>query len=267
MADRADVFVPARVFLQPGFSLSMPVPDLAIWVQCLWAVQANHFTSVARQEKFYPDGGVSLTVEFHADGPSASLALNTQTHQEAIGDQVDLLSVRFHPVGAFGLLGLPLSDLTSGRVYLGQDLTPPWYGRLYDLLERMYELSPQRRVAALQSWLLGLLPKVDRPLQRAVGMVGAACAGQQSVAALAAELGLTKRTLERHFNSYVGVTPAAFMRFARLKQARQLLQANDSSIAEVAMACGFYDQAHFCHTFKSLILESPSAYRDKLSSY
>ncbi|BFM09380.1 AraC family transcriptional regulator [Halioxenophilus aromaticivorans] len=267
MADAAKVFVPARVFLQPGFSLSLPTPALTVWVQCLWAVQADQFSSVAKQEKFYPDGGVSLTIEFQSSGPVVWLALNTQTYQEAIGDQVDLLSVRFQPVGAFGLLGLPLSDLTSGRVYLGQDLMPPWYGRLHELLLRLYQLSPQERLAALQNWLLGRVTDMDRPMQRAVGMVSTACAGQRSVAELAAELGFTKRTLERYFSNYVGVTPAAFMRFARLKQARQLLQSNDGSIAEVAVACGFYDQAHFCHTFKSLILESPSAYRArKLSS-
>jgi AraC-like DNA-binding protein len=37
-------------------------------------------------------------------------------------------------------------------------------------------------------------------------------------------------------------------------------------IAEVAMRCGFYDQSHFCHAFRTAFALSPSEARLRLAT-
>jgi transcriptional regulator GlxA family with amidase domain len=47
----------------------------------------------------------------------------------------------------------------------------------------------------------------------------------------------------------------------RVEQARGLLIANDMSLADVALACGFADQSHFTRVFSSAIGMPPGAWR------
>ena len=261
MAHAANAIIPAQIFKQPGFQLQLPKPQLASWVQCLWSVQASGLLARPVPEKSYPDGGVSLTIEFLASGPVIWLVLNTRTNHEIITGEHDLLGVRFQPGGAGGLLGLVLPSISPVPMRLGEDLTPSWLVQLETVALQMYGLPPVQRFAVLQRWLqkLPAASGLDHP--RVAGLVQTAQTSLLPVAALAAELGLTKRTLERRFQHYVGVSPALFTRFARLKQARQLLQNKQGSIADIALQCGYYDQAHFSHAFKSVAQESPADYR------
>lgn len=72
---------------------------------------------------------------------------------------------------------------------------------------------------------------------------------------------VSKSGLNRKLKLIVGLTPADFLREARIKRACLLLQDTSKSVAEVAFACGFADAKYFSKVFRNSVGESPSQYR------
>ena len=81
-----------------------------------------------------------------------------------------------------------------------------------------------------------------------------------SLGALAAEVGLSKFHLLRLFREEVGTTPHAYQLHLRVSRAREMLDAHVPA-AEVALVCGFADQAHFTRAFKRIVGYTPGAFR------
>lgn len=81
-----------------------------------------------------------------------------------------------------------------------------------------------------------------------------------SLDALAEEVGLSKFHLLRLFREEVGTTPHAYQLHLRISRAREMLDAHVSA-AEVALACGFADQAHFTRAFKRIVGYTPGAFK------
>lgn len=78
-----------------------------------------------------------------------------------------------------------------------------------------------------------------------------------------AEAAATSRSgLNRKLKSIVGLTPADFLREARIKQACRRLAETDASVADIAYGCGFNDPKYFSKCFKNSVGHSPSDYRE-----
>jgi transcriptional regulator GlxA family with amidase domain len=56
----------------------------------------------------------------------------------------------------------------------------------------------------------------------------------------------------------LGISPADFLREARMKRAVQLLRTTDKTVSEVAFAVGFNDPKYFSRCFRQSIGQSPS---------
>lgn len=78
---------------------------------------------------------------------------------------------------------------------------------------------------------------------------------------LAQAAGLSPNHFLRVFKLATGDTPYHFLRARRLERARQLLAANTLTIAQLALECGFANQAHFTAAFTRAMGISPGRYR------
>jgi AraC family transcriptional regulator len=57
-------------------------------------------------------------------------------------------------------------------------------------------------------------------------------------------------------------TPGEFQRQMRVRKAEELMiKAPDMPLSEIALATGFFDQSHFCRTFKQVASVTPSRFR------
>jgi AraC family transcriptional regulator len=65
----------------------------------------------------------------------------------------------------------------------------------------------------------------------------------------------------RAFKRTFGETPHAFIIGRRLHRAGELMLTTDAPLAEVAVTCGFSDQAHLCKVFRARHGQSPAAWR------
>ena len=86
-----------------------------------------------------------------------------------------------------------------------------------------------------------------------------------SLATLAAEVGVHPAHLCRSFRKATGETIGAYSRRVRLEAASAMM-AGRGSIAEIASATGFYDQAHFARCFRRQFGRTPTALRTQLAS-
>ncbi|BCJ73481.1 AraC family transcriptional regulator [Catellatospora sp. IY07-71] len=178
-------------------------------------------------------GGLTLAPAFiHHDG--------TQ-----YGVQLDLT-----PAGARALFGLPAAALAAA--VLPVDLEP--------LTDRLRAASWPERFALLDAALTARL----RPAETAPELAYAwqrvqRSGGELRVGELAAETGWSRRTLCSRFTAEYGVGPKDALRLARFGRSRRLVQRADRpALAEVAAACGYYDQAHLAREWREFAGVAPS---------
>jgi AraC family transcriptional regulator len=98
-------------------------------------------------------------------------------------------------------------------------------------------------------------------LRRAFEMSFTANDSELSVADMANEAGVHPVHLARVFKRYLGCSPGEYLRGRRLERAAAMLGAPHASLADVACATGFADQAHFSRAFRSAFRSTPLAWR------
>lgn len=82
-----------------------------------------------------------------------------------------------------------------------------------------------------------------------------------SVDDMASAAALSRSSLNRKMKSLVGLTPAGFLREARIKHACSLLKTTDAPVSDIAYRCGFTDPKYFTRIFRQSTGTSPSEYR------
>jgi PAS domain S-box-containing protein len=82
-----------------------------------------------------------------------------------------------------------------------------------------------------------------------------------SPAQLARHAGLSPVRFARLIKRIFRLTPSQLITQTRLAAAAQLLVETDRSVAEVALACGFYDHSAFTRAFRSVTGRTPTEFR------
>lgn len=98
-------------------------------------------------------------------------------------------------------------------------------------------------------------------LSRVADFVQGRLADPPTVAELAEAAGCATSTLDRRVRRVYALSPQQYVLRARLDHAAALLGTADLTLAEVAVACGFYDQASFTRTFGRFTGETPAQFR------
>jgi AraC-like DNA-binding protein len=97
-------------------------------------------------------------------------------------------------------------------------------------------------------------------LARAVGWLRAHLSEPIQLDVLAQVAGVRPRTLERHFRTFLGVTPLGWVRRMRLARARQelLRRGADATVTAVALGNGFTQLGRFAAEYRKAFGELPS---------
>ena len=249
-----------------------PSPALAPFVASLWHYEAAGELSHAR-ERIMPSGAMQLLVNldedelrtYHGD----DLASAQRTRGATIGgvstrhfaidtaEQKAILGVAFHPGGAYPFFTPPADALRE----LDVELSEVWGREGAVLRERLLEQrDPQARLAVLEATLLA---RVVRPLSfdPAMRLAISALERDVPVAAVGERLGMSPRRLIDTFARQVGMTPKRFARVRRFQRLLAVIAGGHAPPwAELAQQCGYYDQAHLIHEFRSFSGLHPTAY-------
>jgi len=82
-----------------------------------------------------------------------------------------------------------------------------------------------------------------------------------SISYICQSIGVSERTLQYAFHSYVNMTPTAYLRLCRLHCVRKTLRNSDpkkTTVTHIAMHFGFYHLGRFSLNYKEIFSESPS---------
>lgn len=81
------------------------------------------------------------------------------------------------------------------------------------------------------------------------------------VADLCALVQRSEAHFSRSFRRTFGHSPHAFVVRRRVELAAQYMLQSDTSLSDIALRCGFVDQAHLCKHFRKVTGETPAAWR------
>ena len=98
-------------------------------------------------------------------------------------------------------------------------------------------------------------------VQMAIGLV-LSSGGKIGVKAMAQQLHLTERTLQRLFMEYVGLSPKQFAKIVQFQQAfNQVSDEAFDKLTEIVFENGYADQSHFIRNFRRFTGQKPSDFR------
>jgi len=99
------------------------------------------------------------------------------------------------------------------------------------------------------------------PLAAALEVLHRDFAKPLRIGALAERAGLSWSQFQRRVSTMTGLTPRQLLTKARVEAAAQALRDGDAALGEIAIGCGFYDQAAFSRQFRAMTGMSPGEYR------
>ncbi|MDF3014277.1 MAG: hypothetical protein K0Q78_2481 [Cellvibrio sp.] len=247
-----------------GFQRFAPHARLRPWIQCYWLAQQPQLPTATASETVYPDGGTTLVFNFASDLPDITFFATQTTGKMIFRGSVNRMGIRFHPGGAFQLLGLGMPDVI-GRELSADDLALQPILQLRDQLAELTQVS--QRLMLIDNWLLELANKTNANTGLIQQLLPQLILTQQPIEQLSAHLPISRRQLERKFQLEVGFSPNQLKQLHRVKVARTLIsQRPEQSLTDIGQDAGFYDQAHFIRHFHRITGQTPGEYRQRKMS-
>ncbi len=238
-----------------SYSESAPGPRLAPFVERV-CFSSDDTLGPAPAVRVVPDGAVDVLFSVAPGGACSAEAFGVKTRALWVASEGprENVALRLRAGAAARLFGVSAAELTDRAVSLEDLAGAP----ARDWCERVAEASDSAaRHAAVASGFGAWAARGARELDADDALLCAAVAsirrarGALSIAALAESLGLGARRLERLFRSRIGVTPKGFARIARFFAAYESLRGGGEPL-DVALARGYFDQAHLNRDFREL---------------
>ena len=134
-------------------------------------------------------------------------------------------------------------------------LLDSWALILSEILVRRFS-SHSKRYARLPN---GKIP--SRGIALVADYIEAHIDRDLDLAELASAASMSVYHFARRFKETVGMSPHAYVLSRRVRRAEALLGRSDTSLAEIAIACGFSSQAHLTTAFRARLGVTPGKYR------
>jgi AraC-like DNA-binding protein len=235
-----------------------PSADLDPYVEHYWVVEWDLRAQAPERAETLPHPSTHMV--FERGGRSRIRGPARAKFSRLLEDKGGVFAVKFTPGGFYPFVGIPVSRFSDTTATL-HDV----FGAEGDDLDRavLAESTDLSRINVVEGFLRARRPEPDENVTRVREIVYTLAKERGILKAqdLVDRYGLNKRTLQRLFAKYVGVSPKWVIQRYRLHEAAEQLVAGASdSQAAIAMNLGYSDQAHFVRDFKAMVGVSPAAY-------
>jgi len=250
-----------------GIHLFYPHSALLPWVECYWYAPQDTGVVSNSELYWYPDGGTSLILQNHQQAQQKTqphVYLKQFFHVEKLQPEFlkNQWGIRFKP-GAlhyFFKLSGPIKNILP--IDMAECMVPELQMRLDQnhLTQQALE-----QVKTIDAWLFTLLER-QKPLLKQNDWTSFAQNPEQLLDLKKMPTHM-RRKLERQFQHYIGTSPAHLRLLQQVKLARLAIKAApNSSLSDIALLAGFYDQAHFHRHFRQVTGQTPGQYRQRQMS-
>lgn len=246
-----------------------PIESLSNYVKCIWVLENELYDDAVNV--VFPDGCMELI--FHFGPPFKRISSGRQQVQEKsilVGQlnkplslqatgSAGIIGVRFHPWGLHPLVNIPLQHITNSEIHIQQ----VWGNDAHELEEKIYQLDKDAAMGEIQQFLFKQTNKISYQIERLKQVITLLISqhGNVKIDELAEMSNLSVRQFTRNFTHLVGLPPKVFAGIIRFQSFfSQCNQQPEVHLGELALQCGYYDQAHFIREFKQYAGMSPSAY-------
>lgn len=240
-----------------------PSVSLQSHIECYWSLKTDFSL---KEEPCLPDGSASIIFNFGPPYWRTIIAEEQvwEKHQDPVlvhqgkksvyitqASPVDVLGVRFKPYGLQPFLQLGQQVVMPPYLIPLKEI-PPFDASLILRLEKATHFMD--RIPILDHLFSALLPsaqQVDGLVESAVSIM-LKSGGNIKISDLYDQLYVSKSTLEKKFQEYIGLSPKILcniFRFNRIVFAQS--QKPTPSLTELAYNQGFFDQSHLVHSFRS----------------
>lgn len=134
----------------------------------------------------------------------------------------------------------------------------PWMDRLASFLDS----RPENLTGFAFSWartVIAAARDCDDTIEAHIARLIRRTSGRISVDRLAGRLGVSVRHIRRRFETTLGLSPKAYARLMRQLNAVRLADSEqEPDWADIASACGYYDQSHMIRDIRTLTGVTPA---------
>lgn len=249
-----------------------PPPELAPYVRFYWALEADLDPGETFVHRSMADGCVEMVFHYRSAfdeitnnglieaSPIASIQAQSSTYRRFVTKNTfGIFGAYLYPFAIPKLFSLPASDLTN----ISPDLASV-FGKQGLLLDEQVAAATDNldRVRLVSHFLVEKLQTSKReisPVHSAVHTI-LQSKGNVRTQDLADNHNISKRQFERKFKELAGMSPKLYSRVMRFQAATHFKLHGRADLAEVAYACGYYDQSHFIHDFREFSGYTPKEY-------
>jgi AraC-like DNA-binding protein len=240
-----------------------PAPDVAPWIVRYWTAAWNLAPGEKQVVETLPHPNIYIIFE---NGGSIISGVHTARFVRLLEGQSRVFGIKFRPGGFRPFLGGSVSQI-------GDSVVPAHsvFGAEIHALEKILlgASGADEKFDAADSFFRRRLPQFDEQIDRAANLVTQILNDSRitTVKDLVNCAGIGKRSLQRLFSEYVGVSPKWVIRRYRLHELIERFRA-DSEVdwAQIALDLGYFDQAHLINDFKATVGCSPLQYRERVST-
>jgi len=239
-----------------------PSPPLASAVECLWHYSESGAQTRGR-ERVLPNGRFQLVINLAANGATVS-GLRIDHVVVDAGALPCAMGVVFRPGAATRFFEGSALDFYGRAV----PLASVWGPTADSLIDRLAEAGSARtRLAILEATLANVWRERDGksgvvpPAVEHALRTFHATPRIKTIAAVSREVGWSRRWLTQSFADAVGMVPKRYCRLLRFQHAvRQVASGRQVDWAGLAIASGFFDQAHLAHEFRAFSGLTPEGF-------
>lgn len=240
-----------------------PPSDLAHWIAHYWMISWDLRGCKPQVVENLPHPNIHLVFE----KKSGSLVLGVQTSKfsRVLDDCSHVFGIKFRPGGFRPFLKAPASSLVDRSIPLKRI-----FGKPVVALEEILASSctESEKMEAASTFFRARMPEPDRTIALADELVKRIYEerGIKTVNDLVARTGIGKRSIQRIFQDYVGVSPKwVILRYRLHELIEQMNVCGSPDWAQLAIELGYFDQAHLINDFRSMVGDTPAQYQKSVA--
>ena len=246
-------------------------PSKNKFIEYYFIVKGEYSDYTNREWQFFPDGRSIIVFNFGCDFVEGDSTLPrtllsatcTETHYLRLKKgSIDVLGIKLKPFGLYPFLQNDISTISSRIINL-EELFGEEVGELAEMVIQQDE--PFEKIAILDNFLISKNKReVSELIQTGIEELDISNEFH-SVLTIANKFQVSRKTIERLFNQYIGISPKKYLRIQKLVRMVDLLKGKpEFDLTRLAYELGYSDQSHFIKEFYEFTKLKPSLFQKKI---